>query len=236
MDLGDDGAEVSGPRLDAVALGRDVLCLQRRLGLIRQRGRVIGLGVHHLDLLGALVDHELRIRRALGVVAGIDAVGNAPAGVRDLDVRGRLTDERQRRGRTLEPRDRTQNDARVHRPHDAKHRRVGNTCRLEGLGYLRGVLVIPDNELHLGAVDSASSVEIFDRQLDRLERASSDRRLVPGKWSFGSDLDLIGLVRRRAAAGTATTRRQPHAGHGDEDENPWLCHASCRPPLPSSKT
>src|SRR5207245_7437757 len=101
---------------------------------------------------------------------------------------------------------------------------------------LRRVLVVPDQECYRGAVDAAGVVEVLDRQLDRLEGAGPDRRLVAGKWSLGRDLDLVGLVRRRAASTASATRRQTHTGHGDEGENSWLCHPSCRPPLPSSKT
>jgi hypothetical protein len=116
------------------------------------------------------------------------------------------------------------------------HGRVRDSLGLQGLGHLGRVLVVPDNELNLRAVDTTGLVEILDGQLDRPQRASPDRRLIPSKRSLGSDLDLIGLVRRGCVTTTSAARCQPHTGHGDEDENLWLCHPSCRPPLPSLKT
>src|SRR5262249_33298698 len=109
---------------------------------------------------------------------------------------------------------------------------------------------------HLGkltwvAVAAALGVEVFHRELNRLQRACGDRGLVAGKRTLRSDLNLVRLAGSAATAAraTATTarsdaeRRQREHRKEPETSHPclqWIA-GSClragpdfiRPPLSS---
>src|SRR5207245_11473502 len=142
--------------------------------LVPKSGRVVGPAVQGIAFLGALLDQELGIRRALGVVAGVDPVGDAVALVGDFRVRRRFTHERQRRVGALQTLDRPQYHAGVHGADNAQDGGVRDSLCLEGSGRVRLVLVVPYQQVNLGALNPAFGVPILDRQLDGLERPRSD--------------------------------------------------------------
>ena len=210
-------------------MGRQIL-----LRLVGESRRVVGLCVHHEVLLGALIDHELAVRRALGVVTGVDPMRDAVARIGHLDVRGRLADQGQRRARVLQALDRAEDDARVHRPDDAEHGRIRDALRLKRLRRLGIVLVVPNKQADLGAVHAALVVEVFHGELNCLQGAGPNRSLVAGKWSLGRDLNFVWLIGGSPAvvAGASAARGQPKAGECGKDNESWLPHRRCRPPLP----